>query len=100
VSAQIRRRDELDLTPQIVKIDVEGVEHDVIEGLASTIRRAKPITMVENSDYDRVTTLLASFGYRPFRHDPFGRRMVPFFGETTNVFYLHETEHAGLHRAK
>jgi FkbM family methyltransferase len=100
VSATIRRGDELGLVPQVMKIDVEGAEHDVIAGLARTIQHAKPILLVENSDYHRVTATLAGFGYRPFRYDPFGGRMVPFFGETTNTFYLHETAHAGLHDAR
>jgi FkbM family methyltransferase len=96
VTAAIRVGDDLGLDPQLIKIDVEGAENDVLEGLAETIRRSRPILLVENSDWDRVTPTLARLGYRPFRWEPGARRLVPFYGESTNAFYLHESAHAAL----
>lgn len=49
----------------IMKIDVEGMEADVIEGAAETIRRCRPILYVEHtkSDLDALTRLISGFGY-------------------------------------
>jgi FkbM family methyltransferase len=95
LTAEIRVGDELALEPQLVKIDVEGAENDVILGLSATIRRARPILLVENSDWPRVTQTLAQLGYRPYRFDT-ASGLVPFFGETTNTFYLHDEAHRDL----
>lgn len=36
-----------DLTPHLIKIDVEGMELDVLRGLSATIARARPMVFVE-----------------------------------------------------
>jgi FkbM family methyltransferase len=44
----LRRIDELDLpSPQFVKIDVEGAEISVLQGMDETLRRGKPALLVE-----------------------------------------------------
>jgi FkbM family methyltransferase len=96
IGVPIRRGDDLALDPQVVKIDVEGAELDVIVGLEATIRRARPVLLVENSDWHNVTALLERWGYRPFRYEPASRVLVPFHGTSTNTFYLHEVHHAML----
>lgn len=85
----IRRGDDLGLRPQLMKIDVEGAEGEVIAGLATTIRLARPMLLVENSDWHGVTALLAKFGYRPYRYEAAEDWLVPFYGSTTNSFYIH-----------
>ena len=87
----IRTGDELQLTPDIVKVDVEGAELDVLVGLQETIARSLATLLVENSDWNGVTPFLASLGYKPYRWDQDRRRLEPFFGVTTNAFYLHES---------
>ena len=49
----------------IMKIDVEGMEADVLQGAAETLRRCRPILFVEHakSDYPSLTQLIADFGY-------------------------------------
>ena len=39
------------LTPDVVKIDVEGAELAVVRGMAGTLRRAAPIVTLETGDY-------------------------------------------------
>lgn len=85
---EIRRGDEFGFEPQLVKIDVEGAEGDVIAGLAETLRHARPVLLVENSDWHRVTDSLREFGYQPYRWEVDDRRLVAFYGATTNSFYL------------
>ena len=49
----------------IIKIDVEGMEADVLAGAAETLRRCRPILFVEHakSDYRSLTQMIADFGY-------------------------------------
>jgi FkbM family methyltransferase len=81
--------DELDLCPDIIKIDVEGAEHDVLIGLQRTIERFTPTLLVENSDWNNVTPFLQGLGYSPYRWEIGQQKLVPFYGETTNAFYIH-----------
>jgi len=85
---QIRKGDELGLRPQLVKIDVEGAEKSVIRGLQETIQAARPILLVENSDWHGVTELLGSFGYLPYQYDAADNRLSPMHRTSTNCFYL------------
>jgi FkbM family methyltransferase len=94
IRVRIRRGDDLELDPEIVKIDVEGAEDAVIRGLASTIKRCRPVLFVENSDWKRVTATVAGMGYEPFRYEAEGDRLVPFYGATTNTFYLRREHRA------
>jgi len=85
----IRRGDDLELAPDVIKIDVEGAEHDVLIGLRETVLRHTPTLFVENSDWNNVTSYLSDLGYSPYRW--MGDELVPFFGTTTNTFYLHNS---------
>jgi len=85
----IRRGDDLELAPDVIKIDVEGAEHDVLIGLRETVLRHTPTLFVENSDWHNVTSYLSDLGYSPYRWT--GDELVPFYGTTTNTFYLHNS---------
>jgi len=82
--------DSLGLRPDLLKVDVEGHEFSVLSGLTETLRAHHPILLVENSDWHRVTPFVASLGYSPYRNDD--GRLVPFYGATTNTFYVHATD--------
>ena len=85
----IRRGDDLGLAPDVIKIDVEGAEHDVLIGLRETILRHTPTLFVENSDYNNVTPYLSDLGYSPYRW--IGDDLVPYYGESPNTFYIHNS---------
>lgn len=56
-----------------VKIDVEGMEEDVLNGARGIIKKFRPILYVENDREDKSESLmikLDSFGYRLFWHTP------------------------------
>ncbi len=58
---------------QLIKIDVEGMERDVIDGAEQTILRHKPFLYVENDKVDRSKALIEkiiSLDYRLFWHLP------------------------------
>jgi FkbM family methyltransferase len=86
--------DSLALKPDFIKVDVEGHEYSVLQGLEGTLRAKHPILLVENSDWHRVTPFVASLGYAPYRND--AGLLMPFYGETTNTFYVHADEAAHI----
>jgi FkbM family methyltransferase len=60
----LRRLDELDLEPAIVKIDVQGTEHAVLAGGLRTIEQCRPAVMAEAlADDGPAARLLAPLGY-------------------------------------
>jgi FkbM family methyltransferase len=93
---EVRPGDELRLDPDIVKIDVEGAEHDVLLGLRQTLQRARPTLLIENSDWTNVTAFLDTLDFVPFRWEGIHSRFVPFYGETTNAFYFHRSKTPGV----
>jgi len=71
VAIEIRRFDDLGLKPLAAKIDVEGLELDVLEGMRETLATAEPILMIECSERTpQVVALLAEYGYRTYSYDP------------------------------
>lgn len=90
VSCQLKVGDDLLLSPDLLKVDVEGAESRVLLGLANTITRCRPVIMVENGDWYRVQDVLVPLGYSPFRYYPDQKRFAPFTSEpSTNTFYFH-----------
>lgn len=88
----IKRLDELDLDPAIIKIDVEGYEDIVISGLRETISKSRPMLMVEYNprSYVSIKTILAALNYTPNAYDVSADRFVDFqdSAPSLNVFFL------------
>jgi FkbM family methyltransferase len=82
--------DSLDLPRcDFVKIDVEGMERDVLEGAARTIERFQPTLYVENDRADRSPALieyLLGMGYRLYWHCPQLFNPKNYDNEAENVF--------------
>jgi FkbM family methyltransferase len=57
--------DAFGVSPSVIKIDVEGMEADVIRGAIGTIERCKPILYVENNgdDSEKIAAVLDEIGY-------------------------------------
>lgn len=87
----------------LIKVDVEGMEADVLRGAAGLIRRHKPVLYVENDRLEQSTeliTLIRSYGYRLFWHcsplyspDNFAGSTRMFTPEivSVNMLCIHET---------
>lgn len=61
----LRRLDTFGLAPHLIKIDVQGLESEVIRGGLATIGRARPVIMAEDLDQDsEAVELLRPLGYR------------------------------------
>ena len=86
VEAAVRVGDDCSLTPDIIKIDVEGAEAMVVRGLLKTLQASQPALLVENSDFHTVTAILAPLGYKPYCYKD--GKLEPLLGATTNTIYL------------
>jgi FkbM family methyltransferase len=74
---------------KLVKIDVEGMESDVVRGGSKLLDRFKPYLYVENDRVDKseaLMRLLDSFGYRLYWHTPALFDPNNDYRETENLF--------------
>jgi FkbM family methyltransferase len=93
VTSPILPLDDLELSPAIIKVDVEGSELPVLRGLAATLERSHPILLIERSrDFEEIRRLLGDRAYRPYCYRPDTAEFVRFGQrcEGPNVFFLHE----------
>jgi FkbM family methyltransferase len=73
----------------LIKIDVEGMEDEVIAGASSTIAKFQPLLYVENEDPEKSPALLRrlfALEYRPYWHSPLLFDPDNFYANPTNVF--------------
>jgi FkbM family methyltransferase len=62
------RLDDLNLEPAFVKVDVQGFELQVLRGLESTIRKLRPILLVEINGSSELLGYLRSLDYRSYEY--------------------------------
>ena len=83
--------DQLNLNPGIIKIDVEGFEHEVVSGLKSTIEKHQPIFLIEYNpnSYTKIKEQLSPLGYEAYVFKPGANTFTVYTGqETCNLFLL------------
>ncbi len=82
--------DQLEVTRvKLIKIDVEGMELDVLAGAKATLARCHPILYVENDRAEKAEPLVALLqenGYRMWWHTPQLYNPANFLGNPHNVF--------------
>lgn len=74
---------------RLIKIDVEGMEQEVLEGAEATIRRFKPVVYTENKKGERSARIIEYFlerDYALFWHFAHFFHEDNFLKEETNVF--------------
>lgn len=73
----------------LLKVDVEGMEQEVIVGAAATITRCRPLLYVENDRPEKAEELVRTIdrlGYDMFQHRPPLYSPANFAGNPHNVF--------------
>jgi FkbM family methyltransferase len=82
VTVPMHTLDSYNLDPGFIKIDVEGHEEAVLDGALQTIRRSKPVLLIECEERhnrgvtSRLPAFLATEGYAGFFYPP-GRGQTP-----------------------
>ena len=88
---------------RLAKIDVEGMELDVLRGAAETIKRLKPVLYLENDRPAKSEALIdfirGDLGYRAYWHMPLDFNKQNFFANPKRIFaqgfYDDGKEHLG-----
>lgn len=83
---RIETLDEQDARPAFVKIDVQGGELAVLRGGVETIRRSRPVILLEAPEDDREVAFLRDLDYDAYRFD--GRALRRGLGGTVNAFFI------------
>lgn len=81
----------------LVKIDVEGLEPQVLEGATALIESQKPALVIEANDRGALRRCLEPAGYRPFSYDPRSRGLKEtswFGGSGNNLLALADLDDA------
>ena len=79
----------LDTKCHFLKIDVEGMELDVLKGAQKMIEECQPIIYMENdreNKADEVIRQIKSYGYTPYWHTPLIFNPDNFYKNETDVF--------------
>lgn len=89
------------VVPDVVKLDAEGSERAILEGMRAVLRQGRPLIAMETGDYEGMASpataasidYLESFGYRPFEHAADGalrphRRQARYGYD--NLFFMKE----------
>lgn len=87
--------DELDLAPEVVKIDVQGAEDAVVRGGMRTFERFRPASIIE-APSAQLTGVLGDIGLKPYFYD--GSNLIVHDGRWKNTLFLTD-EQADLVRA-
>lgn len=80
---------------RLIKIDVEGMEPEVIAGAHATIARCRPLLFVENNTVEHAARTIAAIeqiGYRAWWHLGLYYNPANFFGNAENVFAPYKPE--------
>lgn len=80
---------------RLIKVDVEGMEPDVIRGARETIRTCQPILFVENNTVEQASQTIAAIqdiGYRAWWHLGLYYSPANFFNNRQNVFEMFKPE--------
>jgi FkbM family methyltransferase len=95
VKAKIRNFDALNIRPDFIKIDAEGAELQVLNGMRRTLECQHPVLLIENNFEQNIRAYMLRYGYLPFVYlHPLHALVMKDanVGDTLisgNTFYLH-----------
>ena len=86
-----KKLDDFNLKPSFIKIDIEGHELECIQGATKTIRKNKPIIMVEYDKKicEKIFFILKKYDYERFVYNKFSKKIERFKDQKVmNIFYV------------
>jgi FkbM family methyltransferase len=87
IAIHVTRVDDLGLSPQVIKMDLQGLELAALTGATETLKRCKPTLMIEIGEgHLDIAQFLMSFGYRQF-HWRDGALHAGLRSDTLNAIY-------------
>ncbi len=92
----VKSVDALGLLPRFAKIDVEGFEFEVLQGMRQTLARSMPILMIEKNEHEPVIAFLESIDYQSFSY--IEGALYPFHirPDVNDIFFLSARDVASL----
>lgn len=80
----VKKLDDLSLSPDVVKIDVQGAEENVLRGMHSTLERCRPILLMEGLGV--AIEMLTKLRYRFFVYSADTNKLIPLSKNTTSAW--------------
>jgi FkbM family methyltransferase len=93
VRCRIRTLDSFDLAPFFIKVDVQGMELQVLQGGERTLAEHRPVLLLEWPE-PPLSAWLAARGYRCFAYDARARVFQPDRNGSLNSFFMTEDKAA------
>jgi FkbM family methyltransferase len=93
----VRRLDDEGLSPAFMKFDIQGAESAALKGGAATIKRFKPVLLVETGVNEGLVRQIEGLGYDAYNvvHE----RLVPRLHQVRNAVFVHPERARGLERS-
>ena len=88
-----KKLDNFKLKPSFIKIDIEGHEYECILGSLNTIKKYKPVIMVEYDKKicDKIFNILKKYRYEKFVYNKFSQKIEKFKDQKIlNIFYINK----------
>ena len=92
VDCELRRLDDFEIQPYFIKIDVENYETEVLKGATETIRKHRPVILIESLNAESID-IIKRLGYTFFTYD---KEHFIECEPQYNTFCLHTEEHKSL----
>lgn len=88
ISVPVVTVDSLNLSPRVVKMDLQGLEMSALRGMTQTLARSHPVLMIEIGEgQEEITDFLAERGYARYHWD--GRQLQPGVrADTLNAIFI------------
>jgi FkbM family methyltransferase len=90
IEVHTERCDDFKLYPTFVKIDTEGTEMAVINGMEHTIDRVKPIVMCEHNFGPELMDWFSTRSYKPFGYAWQKNELHDISNTSQNIIFVHE----------